>query len=221
VTAAIDKTMTMRDFRARQAQERRNSRRAAGQFVSAIVEADSAALYRGAQAMGMTFDGWARGVRAASRLTGLSEASRRLFLDFWIEEGDTLRGATPSDLDLIRVLRALLPPYEGPAMRLYRGEGARNRRRRTYGMAWSAEREIAEGFFRGNAALYAGGTVLLEAHVPADAIICSPHVDGGAYDEVEYLVDRRRLRTTPVRVIDRIWSGDRGLGAPAEQSPLR
>ena len=47
----------------------------------------------------------------------------------------------------------------------------------------------------------AGGSVLLAANVPAEAIICAPHEFGDDYGEEEYLVDRRKLRG--VRVLRR------------------
>ena len=57
-------------------------------------------------------------------------------------------------------------------MRLYRGDGAHNRRRRTYGLSWSVERDVADDFARGWWRDGKGGSVLLATDAPAGAIIC-------------------------------------------------
>ena len=43
----------------------------------------------------------------------------------------------------VRRNAALLPAYTGPALTLYRGDSAWNRKRRTYGPSWSAAVELA------------------------------------------------------------------------------
>src|SRR5690606_17139289 len=94
--------------------------------------------------------------------------------------------------------RMLLPPYDGAPMLLYRGEGARNLRRRTYGPSWTKSREMAETFALQDRWRYTrGGSVLLETLAPAEAIICA----SDEFQEEEYLVDRRMLDN--VKVLDR------------------
>ncbi len=201
-------------MRARLANERRRSQAAAASFISAIRSADGPALLASTGAMQHTFDGWSLGLGAAGKLTGVTDASRRVFLDFWVEVGDSIRNESPGDLVLIRALRALLPPYRGVGLRLYRGEGARNRRRRTYGMSWSASKTVAYEFASLNRRFYQGGTYVLESEVPADAIICAPSVEGGENgNEHEYVVDRRFLGR--VRVLERFGA------LPPEIEPLQ
>ena len=93
--------------------------------------------------------------------------------DVWIPYGDHIRGEVGDDLLLADALRALLPPYRGPSLRLWRGEIASNRRSRRYGLAWSRHSAIADGFARGIMRTCEGGSVVLETNAPIGAIICS------------------------------------------------
>jgi hypothetical protein len=129
------------------------------------------------------------------------EKFRRSFLDGYIRKGDHIRSEVGDDLILIDGLRSLLPHYTGPGMTLYRGEGALNRSRRTYGLAWTASREVARHYARGDWQETKGGSVLLQAYAPNEAFICAPGLINNRYGEQEYLVDRRRL--TNIRVVER------------------
>jgi hypothetical protein len=84
---------------------------------------------------------------------------------------------------------------------LFRGESAWNRRRRTYGMSWSNDREVASCFAEDTARM-GGDSVVLRTLAPAEAIICAPHIRGACRPaEAEYIVDRRKL--SAVTVVDR------------------
>lgn len=185
--------MTEEYLRARAKVLREGRRQAAGAVVDAIVHADLHALYR---AMEQAERHWALqdAMRACTRLPSLSVASRETFLTVWLRSGDHIRMELGHDLLLTRALRVLLPPYDGQAIRLWRGETSYNRRRRTYGLSWTSEREVARAFANGPAANTQGGSVLIGADVPADAIICAPALLGDTVGEAEYLVDRRRLK---------------------------
>jgi hypothetical protein len=132
--------------------------------------------------------GWRRAFRSVAGIS-LPEETKHIFLSIWLRYGDHIRLECGSDLDLIIGLRAILPPYEGSMVHLYRGEGVFNRRRRTYGLSWSADREVADSFAKGIWRQTQGGSVLLETVAPADAIICT----SDDFGESEFLVDRRRL----------------------------
>jgi hypothetical protein len=97
------------------------------------------------------------------------------------------------DLLLIRALRVVLPPYRGPTVTLFRGDGARNCRRRTYGLSWTSELAVAEDFANREWRTTEGGSVVLETLAPPDAILCAPGLHDDRYGENEYLIDRRRL----------------------------
>lgn len=127
---------------------------------------------------------------------------RSSFLAIWEAGGDHLRDLIDDDLLLLNLLHRFLPPYTGPDVELFRGETAWNRRRRTYGMSWSADREAATCFALDLRSSGDGGSVLLRTMAPSDAIICAPHVLGARRAaEAEYIVDRRRL--TDVTVLER------------------
>ena len=105
---------------------------------------------------------------------------RALFARCWVRYGDGWRSNVNDDLLVLDVLRCLLLPYEGPGLTLYRGDSAFNRRRRTYGMSWSASRDIASDFAQRHRFRYEAGSALLQAEAPPDAIVFAPalHVNG-------------------------------------------
>jgi hypothetical protein len=124
--------------------------------------------------------------------------------------GDSLRQEVGDDLILCDALRVLLPPYKGPApLRVYRGEQAFNRKRRTYGLSWSRDREVATSFANGFTRYAEGGSVLLEANAPRPAIIS---IIGSWRNEKEVIIDRRKLNE--VRVLARYPQKNIKTGLP-------
>jgi hypothetical protein len=180
------------DYRARIAEAERRERAVAGSIVDAVVGADAAALSRAIREADL-YGGVTRAIRMLGRLPSVSSASRDVCLALWRLEGDRLREAAGDDIALVRALRVVLPPYEGPGERLWRGEWALNHRHRTFGLSWTSHRDTAEAFAEGHRDEAIGGTVLLEAEVAADAIICVLAVTGRTDGALEYLVDRRQL----------------------------
>jgi hypothetical protein len=142
--------------------------------------------------------GWPAAMRAISRLGSVPNKTRRAFLRLYVRYGDHLRQEAGDDIALINGFRSLLPPYTGPAVRLYRGQGALKPRKRSIGMAWTASREVAESFAQGDWQLCDDGSVLLATLAPPDAIICRVSRTEDRYGEAEYLVDRRRLHQVTV-----------------------
>jgi hypothetical protein len=129
---------------------------------------------------------------AACRVAG--PRVREWFLATWIDSGNSIRDAVGRDLVLTDVLHALLLPYAGPPVVLYRGESLWNRRRCTYGPSWTASREVAEFFAQqGMYRIYTGGSELLHTEAPATAIICHVDPHGEFNEQEEFLVDRRHL----------------------------
>ncbi len=150
---------------------------------------------------------------AASRLPKVSPTFKRALRDFWIANGNSLRGDFPGgDLELMTAFRRLMPTYIGPGVRLYRGDSFINRKRRTYGLAWSASRRVAEAFATGTWQAHEGGSVLLETDAPPEAIICKFNSS-----EREYLIDRRKLG--PVLVVKR-FEQKKLLCSPRSPDPL-
>jgi hypothetical protein len=97
---------------------------------------------------------------------------RRFCLHSWLTLGDGYRNQISNDLLVLKLMRVLLPKYKGPGMVLFRGETFGNRRRRTYGLSWTAE--LAKSFANGIMRTHQGGSVVLKTHAPAEAIICAP-----------------------------------------------
>jgi hypothetical protein len=89
--------------------------------------------------------------------------------------------------------RVLMPRNDRPAesLRLYRGAGWQERRRRLYGFSWTTRlnhaRSFAEHWRQGQS-----GGVILETLAPPDAILLVRD-DEGYYDEAEVVVDPFRL----------------------------
>jgi hypothetical protein len=145
---------------------------------------------------------WLSAFRAVAKVPCPDDDFRLGFLRVWVHDGNTIRDKVDNDLVLVAGLRSLLPPYSGPAVTLYRGESAWNERRRTYGLAWSANVDVARDFATtGMCRRSKGGSVLLETLAPPEAIVCAPALMGTRYSEQEYLIDRRRLPT--VKVLER------------------
>ena len=141
---------------------------------------------------------WPRIVSAVEQLDPPAKF-RRHCLQIWLSWGDGLRSEVNDDLLLIRLLRVLLPKYTGPALTLYRGDTFWNRRRRTYGIAWTTNIAVARNFANRPAQrMSQGGSVVLKTVAPAAAIICAPKLLDNRYAEHEILVDRRRLHRIDV-----------------------
>lgn len=119
------------------------SRAAADNLVRAAQTNDVELLYAALPVLQFDcWNGWKRALTKA-KTCSVHPDFRLTFLALWEEQGDTLRSSINDDLVLINLLRLFLPPYTGPSVELYRGETAWNRRKRTYGPSWSADREAA------------------------------------------------------------------------------
>ena len=180
------------------AAERRYRQDAVHEFIAAITASDGDRAVAAIQSI-QRLGAWSQAVRQIARLPSVSQTMQRWFLKLWIEHGDGLRDDAGHDRELIAALGITLPPYEGPALTLYRGDSWWNRRRRSYGMSWSSHEEVAEAFAQGMWRTTTQGSVVLRAEVPAATIIRQVHgADSDHYEEAEYWVDRRRLRTVDV-----------------------
>ncbi|TCA38498.1 hypothetical protein E0H72_26430 [Rhizobium leguminosarum bv. viciae] len=189
--------MTISDFRERRAAERRIVRETVRTFVMAAQAGDIKALSDIVCQFDLVFGLGPACLRAAARLPDVPWWTKKYFRELHYRDGDHLRQEL-GDRILVDAYRVLLPSYRGPAVLLYRGEGADNRRRRCYGLSWSANRSVAERFAEGTSRMYEDGSVLLETLAPPEAILMKMPK---RYGEDEYLVDRRSLRA--VRVLQR------------------
>lgn len=159
----------------------------------------------------MKFD-WRDAMRRIARLDAVPKPARLSFMRLCVQLGHYIRLEVADDVVLIDAFRVMLPPYKGPAVMLYRGVGERNledvvdayrrnqkrkpRRSRIlpYGLAWTTNRDLADGFavrHRSPDNPYRGG-VILQTLAPPEAIICS--LPPGKSLQAEYLVDTRLLQ---------------------------
>jgi hypothetical protein len=179
---------------------RRRETDAVDEFVESVRTADAVRL-AGSIEMLEAAGGWCRAMRRVARLPPPPKTFRRRMLDVWVTCGDALRDNVGDDLALADALRVLLPPYKGPPLRVYRGDSFYNRRRRTYGLSWSLDPDVADHFARGLWRTCTGGSVVLETDAPREAVICAPAPLANRYCEDEIIIDRRRL--IKVRVFQR------------------
>jgi hypothetical protein len=181
--------------------QRRFAQATVREFAAAVRAGDHERCAGTFEALGRVAYGWRRAMRAVANAPAPDDFRLR-FLKLWVENGDDLRSEVSDDLVLIKALWSLLPRYIGPApLTLYRGDTLWNRRRRTYGLAWTTELEIAHAYARGLCRSSQGGSVLLKTTASAQAIISAPAQGEDRYGEQEYLLDRRRLER--VEVIER------------------
>ena len=197
--------------------ERRAAKTAADLFERACQTGDVAALYEAVDFINSTMDGWTAAIRRVARkVRRVSPKIRSAFQDVWIQS-KMLPLHVGDNRALCDAAKVLMPRYRGPAVRLFRGAAAGERRRRSYGMSWSADVSIAERFARGRQ-VWNGGSVLLETRAPPAAIICAvdypkplteqeiarirrehPHIHITEFhEEREYVVDRRCLNSVAV-----------------------
>lgn len=110
------------------------------------------------------------------------------FGTYWIEAGHHIREQIADDRILVRLLRHLLPPYEGEAIELFRGENRSRWESKVVGLAWTANPDTARMFGRGLNAIGTGG-VLLKASFEPEAIISGPNSHSNYLGENQFTID--------------------------------
>jgi hypothetical protein len=117
---------------------------------------------------------------------------RHWFSLFWVSMPIA---ACVVDEDVLRsALRVLLPPYCGPAVRLYRGTSAMERR--PYGLSWSTDPACALQHAENHTKTTGETSVVLETVAPPKAIISAVSEMAGTrpgVGEREFIVDGNRL----------------------------
>src|SRR5262245_51916892 len=174
-------------------EQRKQGRQTIKELVQAVRTDNYERLLELLEQLDNTYLGWRDAFYLLGKEKSISPDMRAGWLRVWTKFGDDIRSEIQDDRVLIDGLRALLPPYRGPGLTLYRGDSAYNRRRRSYGPSWTSSRDAAEHFATGFWQSFVGGSVLLQTNAPPDAIVCAPGLHDNRYGEDEYLVDRRRL----------------------------
>jgi hypothetical protein len=188
-------------------EEGRRERMAANAVVAACQSGD-VERFQAATAFFADRGGWTLAFRQVARaqLDSVSEEIRHAFQLLWFESKG-LAVCCDDKPAMLDALRLLFIPYQGPAVRLFRGAAAReSRARKFYGPSWTTDIEEANRFAR-QYQCTTGGSVVLETLASPEAIISAPGVDGAywanadgerRYDEQEYIVDGRRLQQVTV-----------------------
>ncbi|MGW1423852.1 hypothetical protein ACWAT4_27440 [Bradyrhizobium manausense] len=146
---------------------------------------------------------WRTTIRKVAReVSSVSPDMRLAFLGVWIGHKN-MPNLVRDNVTMYAAARVLLPPYHGPAVRLYRGTAHRRRRRRVGVTSWTANMEIAEIFARQHAESGRDG-VVFETMADPKAILCSVPDAGGAPDESEFIVELRYL--AEVSIVRRLKS---------------
>lgn len=190
-------------WRDRERERRRKERATVTEFVEGAQAGDIERFAKALVTLGDSFDRglWSRAMRAVVGIRCPDDFREWFLRGPYLRDGDMFRQEIDNDLLWVNALRSLLPIYSGPGLTVYRGEIAWNQWRRTYGSAWTVKEDVARSFALGTMQTCDGGSVLLSAFAPPDAIVCSPALLDDRYGEQEYVIDRRRL--IAVRVLER------------------
>ncbi|MBH1916873.1 MULTISPECIES: hypothetical protein [Serratia] len=125
-------------------------------------------------------------------------ALQKAFHLLWVERGHFIREKMNDDSQLLKLLRLLMPPYEGDGLILYRGENIERYRMDRIGFCWTLDERKARQFASGLNAYKSGG-VLLRGWAPAHVILAGVHphsqylgeyeitIDGSAVEQLEVL----------------------------------
>jgi hypothetical protein len=165
-------------------------------------------------------DAWRVAFKGLATLPSVSPEIQQAFLPVWITSKMPLR--VNNRCVLANALRLLLPGYDGPPIRVYRGAGAHERRRKVYQFSWTTDIEEARRFaddWRPHRVqippgLVAGdgadgwehitnpeGGVVLRTLAPPEAILLVREPED-YYDEGEVVVDPFRLGR--IEVVERL-----------------
>ena len=128
-------------------------------------------------------------IKCAANTQDASQEFRDRFHTAWTVEGFRWREAVEDDALALRALRAILTPYEGPGLTLFRGEQASRYDAGRLGFNWTPKRSVAEMFASGLCSSYDGGGILLMATAPTASIIASPGSHSTYLDEEEFVIE--------------------------------
>ncbi|HEY1398156.1 hypothetical protein [Roseateles sp.] len=123
---------------------------------------------------------------------------RARFHTQWHVSHHFIRGLVDDDRLMLAAARAWLPRYEGPDLKLFRGENLGRYRTGRIGYGWTDRLSIAEMFAAGPNSVGTGG-VVLTANVPAAAIVAGPASHSSDWlQENEFTVDVALLEAVSV-----------------------
>ena len=164
-------------------------------FVAACQRNDAEALWAAVVSLNQgSIDGWTLAMcRIADEVDKVSPAIQELFLVVWIAM-TWLPLCVRDDATLSVALRVLLPPYDGPAVTLFRGTTVGEWETRAFGFSWTTALGTAIRFADEHERRGAPGCVLHTLASP-DAVICasSAMIGASVEGENEFVIDPFRL----------------------------
>lgn len=110
------------------------------------------------------------------------------FGTYWIEGGHRIREQVADDRLLTQFLRAVLQPYSGGSITLFRGENQDRLSAGSLGFSWTPDSKVAAMFASGINSIGSGG-VLITATLGAPAIISGPNAHSLYLGEQQFTVD--------------------------------
>jgi hypothetical protein len=110
------------------------------------------------------------------------------FGTYWIEGGHRIREQVADDRLLVKFLRAVLPPYAGGSITLFRGENQDRFSAGLVGFSWTPDSKVASMFAKGLNAVGSGG-VLISTTLDSPAIISGPNAHSVYLGEQQFTVD--------------------------------
>jgi hypothetical protein len=117
----IDDDIMAHPFAEELKREAREAKAAADAFMRACQSGDVEALYQAVDWLNVTIDGWPRAMRKVARhVQSVSPDIQEAFAEVW-RESKMLPLHVGDNRALCDAIRILLPPYHGPAVRLFRG----------------------------------------------------------------------------------------------------
>jgi hypothetical protein len=187
-------------FHAAIRKERQEARQAAQLFIDACQSGDVDALSHATHLLNTcTVGGWTFAMRTLARGIQVHRDIPPAFLTVWIQTKSMLSHFDES-LVLIKGLRAIFPRYDGPPIKVFRGERFSKSKKGRVGISWTTDKAVAEAFAMDSRRCGEGGSCVIQTTAPAEAIIGSTDAVGDFYNEKEILVDRRKL--TRVRIVE-------------------
>ena len=186
--------------------EQRDQRELDRQRVTLLVEAVKNGHWENIYYI-LTADGmpWEMALRRLTKLRAVPAVSQQAFSRAWMESKSVPLKVRNYSI-LCAALRVMLPPYTGPAVRLFRGACFNEVQRRQYSVSWTDDRSVAERFARDYSEM-AHGSVILETSAPPAAIIGQMEYPGPLTDaeREEFLHEHPNAYSTNITINASSW----------------
>jgi hypothetical protein len=132
--------------------------------------------------------GWRAEANRLLNNNDLSDIYRNEFHIAWTVQGHRIREQLGNTHQLVRMLRHVLPCYDGVGLTLYRGENIDRLEKGDVGLCWTPNITTATMFARGLNAVCKGGK-LIEINCPREWVIAGPSSHSVYLDENEFTID--------------------------------